>query len=187
MGKPGQGIPELRYGELYENQDGTWRYEGMTKVYRQDMAAFLKRLADLAGKSGGVTPRTDFTDVNAIGHIAEDSPIRGIRLPRPRVSDVALCRFTAKERGHVLPHNRSHAAECTIGVSGCHPILRKPHHIVVYTNTYIYSYLNNMNTRLNTSWLHARTAWIAQYNTKLDYTRPSPPARGRRKSGRRCH
>lgn len=41
-----------------------------------------------------------------------------------------------------------------------------------YTNTYIYSYLNNMNTRLNTAWLHARTGWIAQYNTELDYGFP---------------
>ena len=49
----------------YGNADGTQRFEGMTKVYRQDMAAFLKRLADLGGKSGGVTPRTDFTDVHA--------------------------------------------------------------------------------------------------------------------------
>ena len=41
-----------------------------------------------------------------------------------------------------------------------------------YSNVYIYSYLNNMNTRLNTAWLQARTKWIAQYNTKLDYTFP---------------
>lgn len=41
-----------------------------------------------------------------------------------------------------------------------------------YSNVYIYSYLNNMNTRLNTTWLQARTKWIAQYNTKLDYTFP---------------
>lgn len=41
-----------------------------------------------------------------------------------------------------------------------------------YTNTYIYSYLNNMSTRLNSTWLHARTGWIAQYNTALDYEFP---------------
>lgn len=65
----------------YENEDGTWRYEGMTKVYRQDMAAFLKRLADLAGKSGGVTPRTDFTDVNAkTPHAADIQWLGGARI-----------------------------------------------------------------------------------------------------------
>ena len=65
----------------YENEDGTWRYEGMTKVYRQDMAAFLKRLADLAGKSGGVTPRTDFTDVNAkTPHAADIQWLGGTRI-----------------------------------------------------------------------------------------------------------
>ncbi len=65
----------------YENEDGTWRYEGMTKVYRQDMAAFLKRLADLAGKSGGVVPRTDFTDVNAsTPHAADIQWLGGARI-----------------------------------------------------------------------------------------------------------
>ncbi len=38
-------------------------FGGMRPVYRQDMAAFLKRLADKAGKTGGVTPKTNFTDV----------------------------------------------------------------------------------------------------------------------------
>lgn len=28
----------------YRNPDGGWRFEGMTSVYRQDMAAFLHRL-----------------------------------------------------------------------------------------------------------------------------------------------
>lgn len=65
----------------YPNGNGTWRFEGMTKVYRQDMAAFLKRLADKAGKSGGVTPRADFTDVNArTPHAAEIRWLGGARI-----------------------------------------------------------------------------------------------------------
>ena len=36
----------------YDNGDGTFRYEGMTPVYRQDMAAFLRREAKLMGVSG---------------------------------------------------------------------------------------------------------------------------------------
>ena len=65
----------------YSNGDGTQRYEGMTKVYRQDMAAFLKRLADLGGKSGGVTPRTDFTDVRAdTPHAADIQWLGGARI-----------------------------------------------------------------------------------------------------------
>ena len=28
----------------YRNPDGSWRFEGMTRVYRQDMAAFIHRL-----------------------------------------------------------------------------------------------------------------------------------------------
>ena len=51
--------------EGYRNADGTWRYEGMTFVYRQDMAAFLERIAKLAHKASGVKPKTDFTDVVA--------------------------------------------------------------------------------------------------------------------------
>lgn len=47
----------------WQEPDGRWSYRGMSPVVRQDMAAFLKRLADAAGKSGGVTPKTDFTDV----------------------------------------------------------------------------------------------------------------------------
>ncbi|RYQ08854.1 1,4-beta-N-acetylmuramidase [Bifidobacterium pseudolongum subsp. globosum] len=51
--------------EGYRNADGTWRYEGMTFVYRQDMAAFLERIAKLAHKASSVKPKTDFTDVVA--------------------------------------------------------------------------------------------------------------------------
>ncbi|MEE1296742.1 MAG: CAP domain-containing protein [Bifidobacterium sp.] len=56
----------------YANGDGTWRYEGMTPVYRQDMAAFLHRLAKLAGKDTGVTLDTSFTDVTDSTPHADD-------------------------------------------------------------------------------------------------------------------
>lgn len=51
--------------------DGTFR--GMVPVYRQDMAAFLKRLADKSGKDlSYVTPKTDFTDVSSrTPHVTE--------------------------------------------------------------------------------------------------------------------
>lgn len=48
----------------YDNGNGTQRYEGMTPMYRQDMAAFLYRLAAKANKLGNVRPMS-FTDVNA--------------------------------------------------------------------------------------------------------------------------
>ena len=55
----------------YRNSNGTWRFGGTIPVYRQDMAAFLKRIADKAGKSGGVTPKA-FRDVNSsTPHAAE--------------------------------------------------------------------------------------------------------------------
>lgn len=47
----------------WQEPDGTYTFRGMSPVVRQDMAAFLKRLADAAGKSGGVKPKTDFSDV----------------------------------------------------------------------------------------------------------------------------
>lgn len=49
----------------WKEQDNSFTFRGMDTVKRQDMAAFLKRLADKAGKSGGVTPKTDFTDVTS--------------------------------------------------------------------------------------------------------------------------
>lgn len=56
----------------WKEADGSWTFRGMDTVKRQDMAAFLKRLADKAGKSGGVTPKTDFTDVDgSTPHVAE--------------------------------------------------------------------------------------------------------------------
>ena len=58
--------------EGWKEADGSFTFRGMDTVKRQDMAAFLKRLADKAGKSGGVTPKTDFTDVtNRTPHVAE--------------------------------------------------------------------------------------------------------------------
>ncbi|MEE1296744.1 MAG: S-layer homology domain-containing protein [Bifidobacterium sp.] len=56
----------------WREKNGTYTFRPMNTVVRQDMAAFLKRLADKAGKSGGVTPKTDFTDVNSrTPHVAE--------------------------------------------------------------------------------------------------------------------
>ena len=49
----------------WKEKDGTCTFRGMSPVVRQDMAAFLKRLAAKAGKAGGVRPKTDFTDVTA--------------------------------------------------------------------------------------------------------------------------
>lgn len=49
----------------WREKDGTFTFRGMDTVKRQDMAAFLYRLADKAGKAGGVRPKTDFTDVTA--------------------------------------------------------------------------------------------------------------------------
>ncbi|RYQ55911.1 Ig-like domain-containing protein, partial [Bifidobacterium pseudolongum] len=49
----------------WKEADGTSTFRGMSPVARQDMAAFLKRLAAKAGKDGGVKPKTDFTDVTA--------------------------------------------------------------------------------------------------------------------------
>lgn len=58
--------------EGWRESDGSYTFRGMDTVKRQDMAAFLKRMADKAGKSGGVRPKTDFTDVNAgTPHVAE--------------------------------------------------------------------------------------------------------------------
>ena len=49
----------------WQETDGSWTFRGMDTVKRQDMAAFLYRLADKAGTAGGVRPKTDFTDVTA--------------------------------------------------------------------------------------------------------------------------
>ena len=51
--------------EGWKEADGSFTFRGMSPVYRQDMAAFLKRLAARAGRDGGVKPKTDFTDVTA--------------------------------------------------------------------------------------------------------------------------
>lgn len=56
----------------WKEKDGTSTFRGMSPVVRQDMAAFLKRLADKADKADGVTPKTDFTDVtNRTPHVTE--------------------------------------------------------------------------------------------------------------------
>lgn len=36
--------------EGYKNANGSWRFEGMTSVCRQDMAAFIHRLDNLIAK-----------------------------------------------------------------------------------------------------------------------------------------
>ena len=51
--------------EGWKEKDGSSTFRGMAPVVRQDMAAFLKRLAAKAGKDGGVKPKTDFSDVTA--------------------------------------------------------------------------------------------------------------------------
>lgn len=64
--------------EGYENGDGTYRYEGMTPVYRQDMAAFLRRVGKLIGiQSASAYAPTEadwnmFTDVDKSTPHAED-------------------------------------------------------------------------------------------------------------------
>ena len=58
--------------EGWKEADGSFTFRGMSPVVRQDMAAFLKRLAAKAGKDGGVSPKTDFTDVTAATpHVAD--------------------------------------------------------------------------------------------------------------------
>ncbi|WP_099720883.1 S-layer homology domain-containing protein [Bifidobacterium choerinum] len=47
----------------WKEVDGTSTFRGMSPVVRQDMAAFLRRLAKLGGKDGGVAPKYDFRDV----------------------------------------------------------------------------------------------------------------------------
>lgn len=51
--------------EGWATADGSHEFRGMDTIKRQDMAAFLKRLAAKSGRDRGVTPKTDFTDVNA--------------------------------------------------------------------------------------------------------------------------
>lgn len=47
----------------WREANGTSTFRGMSPVVRQDMAAFLRRLAKLGKKDGGVTPKYDFRDV----------------------------------------------------------------------------------------------------------------------------
>ncbi|EFA22930.1 repeat protein [Bifidobacterium gallicum DSM 20093 = LMG 11596] len=58
----------------YDNGDGTYRYEGLTRVYRQDMAAFLRRLAvkDKIGDAATWTPSA--TDWNRFKDVTRNTP-----------------------------------------------------------------------------------------------------------------
>lgn len=57
--------------EGWKEKNGTSTFRGMDTVKRQDMAAFLKRLADKAGKGGNVAPKS-FVDVtDKTPHVAE--------------------------------------------------------------------------------------------------------------------
>lgn len=49
----------------WKESDGKYTFRGNSTVVRQDMAAFLKRLADKAGRGTGVSLKTDFTDVSS--------------------------------------------------------------------------------------------------------------------------
>lgn len=56
-------LAHANISEGWKEKDGSSTFRGMDTVKRQDMAAFLKRLAAKAGKGGNVKPKTDFTDV----------------------------------------------------------------------------------------------------------------------------
>ncbi|WP_129858922.1 hypothetical protein [Bifidobacterium pseudolongum] len=58
-------LAHANISEGWKEKDGSSTFRGMDTVKRQDMAAFLKRLAAKAGKGGNVKPKTDFTDVTA--------------------------------------------------------------------------------------------------------------------------
>ena len=64
-------------------------------------------------------------------HVGKSLPIIGTWLPCLGVTDVPVRRFTAQERGHVLPHDGAHATESAVGVTGRHTVLRQPHDIVI--------------------------------------------------------
>lgn len=66
-------LAHANISEGWKEKDGSSTFRGMDTVKRQDMAAFLKRLAAKAGKGGNVKPKTDFTDVFPINtpHWAE--------------------------------------------------------------------------------------------------------------------
>lgn len=74
----------------YDNGNGTQRYEGMAPMYRQDMAAFLYRLAKKANKLGNVRPMS-FTDVNASTPHYQEVQWLGVRVFR---------KVTAMATGH---------------------------------------------------------------------------------------
>ncbi|RYQ10972.1 internalin [Bifidobacterium pseudolongum subsp. globosum] len=67
-----------KISEGYKNANGTYRFEGMTSVYRQDMAAFLRReavkrgISDAASWKPSAADWKRFVDVNAKTPHAED-------------------------------------------------------------------------------------------------------------------
>ncbi|OZG59870.1 internalin [Bifidobacterium myosotis] len=56
----------------YRNADGTLSFQGLTPVYRQDMAAFLHRLAEYGKAKDPSGKAQSFTDVNGATPHAED-------------------------------------------------------------------------------------------------------------------
>ncbi len=58
----------------YNNSDGTVRYEGMTRVYRQDMAAFLRRLAVKRNISDAATWKPSAADWNVFKDVNRNTP-----------------------------------------------------------------------------------------------------------------
>jgi hypothetical protein len=58
----------------YKNSDGTASFQGMTPVYRQDMAAFLRREAKLLGISDAATWTPSADDWNAFTDVNKDTP-----------------------------------------------------------------------------------------------------------------
>lgn len=58
----------------YDNNDGTYRFDGMTVVYRQDMAAFLHREAKLLGIGDAATWTPTAEDWNAFTDVNKDTP-----------------------------------------------------------------------------------------------------------------
>jgi hypothetical protein len=58
----------------YDNNDGTYRFDGMTVVYRQDMAAFLHREAKLLGIGDAATWTPTAEDWNAFTDVDENTP-----------------------------------------------------------------------------------------------------------------
>lgn len=58
----------------YANGNGTYRYEGMTSVYRQDMAAFLRRLAVKNNVGDAATWKPSAADWNTFKDVNRNTP-----------------------------------------------------------------------------------------------------------------